>query len=274
MNAALVDTADLKATIAIPAGGPWFEGHFPGRPILPGVAELALAIAALRQETGKPLPLRGVAFARLRNLVLPGDRLELAARELAAPGDAARLRFDLKRDGTPVANGEFIIGTPRSLPDALPDRRARTSPGGTAGAGLPLSVEALLPHRPPMRFVESILQHNANALGCIARIPARCALVNDGAAPALAAIEAGAQAAAAWEALQRWHLQGTTAPRVGYLVAIRDVAFFTDRIPAEQSLLVSAHLEAAAPPLTHYRFEVSLDGLPLARGTVGTFLAA
>jgi 3-hydroxymyristoyl/3-hydroxydecanoyl-(acyl carrier protein) dehydratase len=48
----LVNAADLKATIAIPASGPWFEGHFPGRPILPGVAELALAIATLGRETG------------------------------------------------------------------------------------------------------------------------------------------------------------------------------------------------------------------------------
>lgn len=270
MNTALVNTADLKATIAIPAEGAWFDGHFPGRPILPGVAELALAISTLRQQTGKPLPLRGIAFARLRHPVLPGDRLELSAREGASPeGETARLRFDLKRDGVLVANGEFIVGTPLRQRDAAADRRTRTAPGGIVPA-----VEALLLHRPPMRFVESILHQSANALDCNARIPGRCALVSGGSAPAVAAIEAGAQAAAVWEALQRWRRQGEAAPRLGYLVAMRDVTFFTERIPADQSLFVSVHLEAASPPLTHYRFEVSLEGLLLVRGTIGTFLAA
>ncbi len=93
----MLNTAELKATIDIPADGPWFEGHFPGNPILPGVAELALAIAALRQETGKPLPLRRIGFARLRHLVLPGDRLELTAHESGgAEGETARLRFELQ----------------------------------------------------------------------------------------------------------------------------------------------------------------------------------
>lgn len=265
-----MNAAELKATIDIPADGPWFEGHFPGKPVLPGVAELTLAIAALRQETGKPLPLRRVGFARLRHLVLPGDRLELSARESAGlEGESARLRFDLKRDGMLVANGEFIVGTPLSQPDALPDRRARTVPGGIVPA-----PEALLPHRPPMRFVDSILYQDAEALDCIARIPGWCALVTNGSAPAVTAIEAAAQAAAAWEALQRWRRHGEAAARVGYLVAVRDVGFFTDCIPADQSLLVSVHLEAASPPLTHYRFEVSLDGVRLVRGAIGTFLAA
>lgn len=264
------NAAELKATIDIPADGTWFEGHFPGNPVLPGVAELALAIAALRQEIGKPLPLRSIASARLRQLVRPGDRLELSARESAGlEGESARLRFDLKRDGVLVANGEFIVGTPLSQPDVLPDRRARTVPGGIVPA-----PEALLPHRPPMRFVDSILHQDAEALDCIARIPGWCVLVTNGSAPAVAAIEAAAQAAAAWEALQRWHRHGEAAPRVGYLVAVRDVDFFTDCLPADQSLLVSVRLETASPPLTHYRFEVSLDGLRLVRGAIGTFLAA
>lgn len=268
MKTPVVNTADLRATIAIPAGGLWFEGHFPGRPILPGVAELALAIAALRRETGKPLPLRGIAFARLRHLVLPGDRLELSAHTGTAPAaDTVRLRFDLKRDGVLVANGEFTVGTPPSQPDAAADRGTRTTPGGILPA-----AETLLPHRPPMRFVELILRQSADALDCIARIPGRCALVFGGSAPTVAAIEAAAQAAAALEALQRWNRHDEAA-RVGYLVAMRDVVFFTDRIPADQSLLVSVRLEAASPPLTHYRFEVFLDDLPVARGAIGTFLA-
>ena len=184
-------------------------------------------------------------------------------------GETARLRFDVKRDGVLVANGEFIVGTPLSPPPGtVPDHR--TPPDS---CGIVPAPEAVLPHRPPMRFIDSILKHGADALECIARIPGRCALVSGGSAPTVAAIEVAAQAAAVWEALQRWRRQGETAPRVGYLVAMRDVAFFTDRIPADQPLRVSVHLEAASAALAHYRFEVTLDGLLLARGAVGTFLA-
>ncbi|MFP5322307.1 MAG: 3-hydroxyacyl-ACP dehydratase FabZ [Acidimicrobiia bacterium] len=63
---------------------PFFAGHFPGRPTLPGVLMLealaqAGAIAALRDErfTGKLLLFGGVDKARFRRQVLPGDTLTL-----------------------------------------------------------------------------------------------------------------------------------------------------------------------------------------------------
>jgi 3-hydroxyacyl-[acyl-carrier-protein] dehydratase len=254
----------MNATIEVPSGGAWFEGHFPGRPILPGVAELALILDALGREAHRPVVIQGIAFARLRQLVFPGDRLELATRE----PDTARLRFDLKREGTLVANGEFILGPPQTPPSTT----ATGSAPGTQVASAP-SLDDLLPHRPPMRFLTSILQQTADGLTCTARIPGTCALVRGGSAPATASIEAAAQAAAAWEALRRWSNTGIAASRVGYLVAMREVAFFTGRIPADRDLLVSVSLEGAAPPLTHYRFEVSLEGILLTRGTIATFLA-
>ena len=42
---------------------------------------------------------------------------------------------------------------------------------------------------------------------------------------------------------------------------------------ADRDLLVFVALEAAAPPLTHYRMTVSLEGRLVTRGTIATFLA-
>ena len=254
----------MNATIDIPAGGAWFEGHFPGRPILPGVAELALAVEALAREAGRPVSLRGIAFARLRQLVLPGDRLDMSSREL----DTGRLRIELKRKGDLVANAELLIGNPEEIRDeaaayVAPDEESAFPP-----------LDALLPHRVPMRFLTSILRVTADGLTCTACIPDACALVTDGHAPPVAAIEAAAQAAAAWEAVRRSRDAGVASPRIGYLVALRDIIFFSGSVPAERDLLVSVRLEGAAPPLTHYRIEVSLDGKPVTRGTVATFLTA
>lgn len=259
----------MNATIDVPSGGAWFEGHFPGRPILPGVAELALAAHVLGQA-GSPLALQGIAFARLRQLVLPGDRLELVARRQ----DAAHLRFDLKRDGILVANAEFIVGNPQPFGgEATAAETIAAQASSRRGAVFP-ALDALLPHRPPMRFLTAILREEKDGLTCTARIPSRCALVAGGSAQPIAAIEAAAQAAAAWEALRRSRHAGVAKPRIGYLVALRDVFFFTGSVAAEQDLLVSVSLEAAAPPLTHYRIAVSIDGMPVTRGTIATFLTA
>jgi predicted hotdog family 3-hydroxylacyl-ACP dehydratase len=237
----------VNAAIAVPAAGGWFDGHFPGRPILPGVAALALVLDTLAQETGSPAILRGIAFVRLRQLVLPGDQLELATREF----DNGHLRFDLRREGFPVANGELILG---------PHEQSRAA-ASVATAACPVAIpplDALLPQCPPMRLLTAILNTTADGLSAAASIPAACALVRDGSAPALVGLEAAAQAAAAWEAMRRWREGDSVAPRIGYLVALRDVVFFAERAPADQALLASVRLEAAAPPLTHYQVEVSL----------------
>ncbi len=254
----------MNASITVPSSGAYFEGHFPGRPILPGVAQFALVLETLEREGSAPVALRGIAFARLRQMVLPADRLELAVREL----EGARLRIELRREGMLVTNGELLLGQPEAPIEVVATL--------VDGAGCPSPavppLDALLPHRPPMRFLTSILHEAAQGLICTARIPAACALVFAGSAPALVGIEAAAQAAAAWEAMRRWRVGGVAAPRVGYLVALRDIAFFAERIPADQPLLVSVGLEAAAPPLTHYRVEVSLGGNAVVRGMIATYL--
>jgi predicted hotdog family 3-hydroxylacyl-ACP dehydratase len=251
----------VNATILVPSGGGYFEGHFPGRPILPGIVELVLVLEALARATQQAVSLQGIGFFRLRQLVLPGDRLELSAREV----EGGRTRIDLKRDGAIVANGELVLGDPDCASEA-----PRNSPA-ISMTGFP-RIDALLPHRPPMRFVTSVVDDDETGVTCAGRIPAQCALVSDGSAPALAALELAAQAAATWEALRRWREGGVAAPRVGYLVALRDVTFFAACVPAEQTLIAAVRLEAAAPPLMHYKVEVALDDAPVLRGTIATFL--
>jgi len=64
---------------------PFFQGHFPGRPIFPGVLILeALAqlggILAIRSSPGKSPPvvyLTGIDKAKFRKPIIPGDQLRL-----------------------------------------------------------------------------------------------------------------------------------------------------------------------------------------------------
>jgi len=46
--------------IQIDPDAPYFRGHFPERPILPGVVQLMLLVDHLSQEAGRRLTLRSI----------------------------------------------------------------------------------------------------------------------------------------------------------------------------------------------------------------------
>lgn len=254
----------MNATIAVPVGGGCFEGHFPGRPILPGVALLELAREALAGVDRNAAHLRGIAFARLRQPVAPGDRLELTARVVAG----GQLRIDLRRGEELVANAQLVPGMPDAPPPSEPAPEL-----GVPGLSAVPDLDLLLPHRPPMRLITSVAQEAADGLVCTARVPPGCGLAREGAGTPLAGVEAAAQAAAVWEALRRWRAGAGGSPRIGYLVAIRDLMLFARHVAVDAPMLAAARLEAAAPPLTHYRIETWAEGKLLLRGTIATYLS-
>lgn len=252
----------MKASITLAADSPYFAGHFPGRPILPGVVELALMAEAATRIAGKDDPVHTIPFARLRHVVVPGDRLEIAARKVSS----RRIRVDVTRGETLVANAAFELGVLRPAGASAPETTIVLPPADVP----PPAV--LLPQQPPMRFVTAIAGETPDGLICTARLPAACALAAGGSAPALATIEVAAQTAATWEALRRWREGGDGAPRTGYLVAVRDVVFFAVDVPADAELVASIRLTAAAPPLTHYAVEVDHGSRRVLRGTIATYL--
>lgn len=65
---------------------PFFEGHFPDRPIMPGVLQIealaqigAVIVSQIPQGQNKLGVLAGVDNVRFRRMVVPGDRLDLEA---------------------------------------------------------------------------------------------------------------------------------------------------------------------------------------------------
>lgn len=78
----------IRASACIAAGSPWFDGHFPGEPILPGVAMLALVCDTLSAATADRLRLAGLRRVRFKQVVRPDDRLEIIVSPKAG-GEAA-----------------------------------------------------------------------------------------------------------------------------------------------------------------------------------------
>jgi 3-hydroxyacyl-[acyl-carrier-protein] dehydratase len=100
----------------VTANEPQFEGHFPGRPIMPGVlliegmAQTAGALCVASQlEKGKPslVYLMTIDKAKFRKPVVPGDRVEFHMTRLSKRRNMWWFRGEAKVDGALVCEAEI-----------------------------------------------------------------------------------------------------------------------------------------------------------------------
>lgn len=69
----------LNAEAEFPADLPVFTGHFPGRPLVPGVAYIALVQAAYEQALAQKIRIVAVERCKWKTPTVPGERLFLTA---------------------------------------------------------------------------------------------------------------------------------------------------------------------------------------------------
>lgn len=98
---------------------PWFQGHFPGNPIFPGVliletmAQLAGVLAAVSNDpaplgNGRTL-LLSVDNAKFRRVVVPGETLSIHAKILQRRERAMRVRAEARVGENVVAEAELLL---------------------------------------------------------------------------------------------------------------------------------------------------------------------
>jgi acyl dehydratase len=115
LNSAPDGAAGWLLTARIPEASPLFTGHFPGHPILPGIAHLALVTRALGDWQGREVALAGVRSLKLRRPVGPGETLTVRLSSLddwdngedrrdGGDGDAD-VGFVLEKEGEMVSRG-------------------------------------------------------------------------------------------------------------------------------------------------------------------------
>jgi beta-hydroxyacyl-ACP dehydratase FabZ len=97
-------------------GEQFFQGHFPGAPVMPGVLIVEAlaqvgAILALREIEGREEKLvlfSGIERARFRQPVVPGDTLTLEVTALRIGSRVQRMRGEAKVEGRVVAEAEIM----------------------------------------------------------------------------------------------------------------------------------------------------------------------
>ena len=95
---------------------PYFQGHFPNRPIMPGVLiieAMAQTAGALVMETigaeaeGSLVYFLTVDSARFRKPVIPGDRLQVRVEKIRNRGDVWKFKGEARVEGTLMAEAVF-----------------------------------------------------------------------------------------------------------------------------------------------------------------------
>jgi 3-hydroxyacyl-[acyl-carrier-protein] dehydratase len=95
----------------------WFlTGHFPGRPIMPGVIIIeamaqcgAVAVLADEANRGKLALFAGIDDVRFKRMVLPGDELELTCEVERMRGPVGRGKATATVDGELAARGTLTF---------------------------------------------------------------------------------------------------------------------------------------------------------------------
>ena len=118
----------------VTANEPFFQGHFPGFPVMPGVLIIeglaqtagALCVHSLG-ETYRPqlVYFMGIDRAKFRKPVVPGDQIFYHVKKIRSRGRAWRFYGEAKVDGAVVAEAEIsamIVDTPET--QALADKNA------------------------------------------------------------------------------------------------------------------------------------------------------
>ncbi len=123
--ASLVDGGGrLTGAKAVSASEAYFQGHFPGAPLMPGVLMLeALTQASTLMLLGDAgaseaatVRLRGVDDAKFRRHVVPGDRLEVDVRLVRRRGPIARVQATAHVDGAVVIEAQLVLAITEAAP--------------------------------------------------------------------------------------------------------------------------------------------------------------
>jgi len=112
------DDAEISLDITVPPDSNWFSGHFPGEPVLPGIAQLGMVFDAVNRAGGQKFRITGVRRVRFKQIVRPDDRMHLTIR--AQKNRTESYDFRIQVNAEVVCTGIMTV----ALAGAPEDRRA------------------------------------------------------------------------------------------------------------------------------------------------------
>ena len=87
---------NIFSRAVIPADSPWFSGHFPGEPIVPGIAELSIVYDVIKryyQENGSSIKIISIKRVRFRYTLKPDEILEIKILKVIDSADSYKFEI-------------------------------------------------------------------------------------------------------------------------------------------------------------------------------------
>jgi 3-hydroxymyristoyl/3-hydroxydecanoyl-(acyl carrier protein) dehydratases len=95
---------------------PFFQGHFPEKPIMPGVLQLeamaqvgGVAMLCSEEYRGRLAVFAGIDRVKFRRPVVPGDQLRMVAEIIKIRGTMGKVWAQSFVEGELVAEAEFLF---------------------------------------------------------------------------------------------------------------------------------------------------------------------
>ncbi len=98
---------EITCKAIVQTGSPWFFGHFPGDPILPGIAQLAMVFDVINKAHRDNRKISEIRRVRFKQVIRPDDRMELTITSSAE--SSGHYSFKIMVKGDLACSGTMIV---------------------------------------------------------------------------------------------------------------------------------------------------------------------
>ncbi len=108
------DAGCVKARVSVPGDSPWFSGHFPDTPILPGIAQLHMTAEVIARSIGEQVSIQRVSRVKFKRIVRPDEPLDIQA---TASDPDRSYTFRITHQAEEVCSGSMLLAVqPHQIP--------------------------------------------------------------------------------------------------------------------------------------------------------------
>lgn len=103
---------EISANVEIGPDSPWFSGHFPGDPILPGIAQLGIIFEAIEQSSNQKLVVSGFSRVKFNQGIRSQDQLRVVITPVEK--NAGSYSFRLMAEEELACRGMIMVLKPNT----------------------------------------------------------------------------------------------------------------------------------------------------------------